>query len=54
MVVAALGTIGRERRGPRGAAETLFIALLAFTPSIARTRRLPGGSEWRRREAQLA
>lgn len=47
MVAAALGTIGRERRGPRGAAET------CSSRSIARIMQLPG-SVRRRREAHLA
>jgi hypothetical protein len=46
MVAAALGTIGRERRGPRGAAET------CSSRSIARIMQLPG-SVRRRREAHL-
>ena len=48
MVATALGTIGRERRGPKGTVEKVLIA------SIARIGRLLGGGEPRRREAQLA
>jgi hypothetical protein len=46
MVGAALGTIGRERKGPRAATETC-----SSHPS--RVRRLPGGDR-RRLEAHLA